>query len=64
MKPLKTIGTSVDKKNAKFEFFQRGWSIVFIEKLRFLKLLCFCKIDQEKVSGDILVRKQFFCNPL
>ena len=43
--------------NAKFAFFQKGESTVFLKNLRFLQLLLLCKIDQEKVSGNVLVKK-------
>ena len=42
---------------AKFAFFQNGESTVFLKNLRFLQLLLLCKIDQEKVSGNVLVKK-------
>ena len=42
--------------NAKFAFLQNGESTVFLKKLRFLQLLLLCKIDQEKVSGNVLVK--------
>ena len=51
-------------KNAKFAFFQRGKSIVFVKKLRLIQLLVLWKINQEKVSGDVPVIKKFICNPL
>ena len=50
-------------KNAKFTFFQRGNSIVFVKNLKFIQLLFLCKIDKDKVSEDDLLRKKIFCNP-
>ena len=46
-------------KNAKLEFLQRGQFIVLVKNLRFLQLSFLCKRDQEKVFGNVLVRKKF-----
>ena len=63
-KHCKSIRTSVYEER-KFCFVCKGVkSIVFVKNLRFIKLLFLCKIDKEKVSGDDLVSKKVFCNPL
>ena len=51
-------------KNTNLGFFQGGKSIVFVKSLRFLQLCFSCKIDQEKVSGDVLLTEKVFCNRL
>ena len=38
-------------------------SIVFVQNLRCIHLLLLFKIEQDKVSRDVLVRKTFFGNP-
>ena len=39
--------------------------MVLVKNLKFLELLLFCKIEQEKVSGDVVNRKRFSasCKP-
>ena len=46
-------------KNAKLEFFKRGKSVSLVKNLRFLQLRFLSKINQEKLSGNVLVRKTF-----
>ena len=62
-KTLKTIRTCVYEER-KINFFPKGKSIVFVKNLRFIQRSFSFKIDQEKLSGDVLVRKTFFCHPL
>ena len=45
-------------KNAKWEFFQRGRSIFFIESFRFRQLYFLCKINKKNVFRDVLVKKK------
>ena len=47
----------------KLGIFPRGKSIVFLKSVRFLQLSFLCKIDQEKVSGDVLLRKKVLYDP-
>ena len=57
-KPLKTIKTSVCEKR-KIRIFPNGLVHGFGQKFK-IPLTCFlCKIDQEKVFGNVLVRKKF-----
>ena len=52
---------------AELAFFQKGESTVLLKNLRFLQLLLLCKIDQEKVSENVLLKKTFSvtrCKPL
>ena len=42
-------------KNAKLEFFHRGYSIVLVKNFTFLQLCFLCKMDQEKVSGNFRI---------
>ena len=51
-------------KNAKLGFFQRGESIVFRQKFKISSTLFFMQNRPKKVSGDVLLRKKVFCNPL
>ena len=62
-KTLKTIRTCVYEER-KINFFPKGKSIVFVKNLRFIQRSFSFKTDQEKLSGDVLVRKTFFCHPL
>ena len=41
-------------------FLQRGLSIVLAKNWKFCERFVLCKINQEKVFGDVLVRKQAF----
>ena len=43
---------------AKLAFFQRGWSMVLVKKLKFFHLLCLSKVDREKVFPGDLDRKK------
>ena len=47
-------------KNANLEFFHGGKFIVFVKSLRFFQLCFLCKIDPEKVPGDVLLSKKSF----
>ena len=54
-------------KNAKVKIFQRGSSMVFVKNLKFLQLLFLYKINQERVSNEVLARKKVYlilCKPL
>ena len=48
------------QKNKKFPFFQRGQSIVLVNKWDFFHLFIFGKKGKKKVFGDILERKNAF----
>ena len=48
------------QKNQKFPFFQRGQSIVLVNKWDLFHLFIFGKKGKKKVFGDILERKNAF----
>ena len=48
------------KKKAKLVNLQRGKSTIFVKNLKFFHLLCFLKIDREKVFADVLDKKEAF----
>ena len=58
-KPLKTIKTTVYEKR-KIRIFPKGLVRRFVQKFEISSNLnFFCKIDQKKVSGNVLIRKKF-----
>ena len=58
-KPLKTIKTSVYEKR-KIRIFPNGLVHGFGQRFKIYSTLVFlCKINQEKVSGNVLLRKKF-----
>ena len=38
--------------------------MILVKKLKFFHLLCFLKIDREKVFADVLLRKQAFLDSI
>ena len=56
--PLKTIKTSVYQKR-KIRIFSNGLVHGFVQKLKISLTFFLCKIDQEKVFGNVVVRKKF-----
>ena len=48
------------KTKAKLTFWQRGWSMISVKKLKFFHILCLSKIDREKVFADVLDKKEAF----
>ena len=57
-KPLKTIKTTVYEKR-KIRIFPKVLVHRFRQKFKISSTLILMKIDQEKVSGNVLVRKKF-----
>ena len=54
------IGKGTFQKSKKIEFFQRGQSMVFVEKSNFLSSLFFCKSSPTRSLLDILDKKVCF----
>ena len=48
------------KRRQNWPFWQRGYSMILVKKLKFFHLLCLSKIDGEKLFGDVVDKKEAF----
>ena len=39
-------------------FLENGYSMILVKKLKFFPLLCFSKIDRDKLFGDVLDKRK------